>query len=113
MLRSVKEIMWYKAGITRNGTDLGKALGQLEDLYASIPEAQVNSFRDLMNSIELRHLVVSAEMICRAALLRTESRGAHYRSDYPQKDDSHWLGSLRVRKTGSEASFSFQPGDIK
>ena len=101
LLRSLKEIMWRKAGITRNAKDLHTALGQIEAMHANIPEIRTNDFRDLMKLLELKNLLLSAEMICRSALLRTESRGAHYRSDYPEEDNSRWVKNIIICKKES------------
>jgi succinate dehydrogenase/fumarate reductase flavoprotein subunit len=43
-------------------------------------------------------MLLISEMVCRAALLRTESRGSHYRSDYPAEDNDHWLKNIVLRK---------------
>lgn len=98
LLRSMKEIMWRKAGITRNGNDLHTALGEIETIYAEIAVTRANDFRGLMKLLELQNLLLSAEMICRSALLRTESRGAHYRSDYPEEDNSRWVKNIVISK---------------
>jgi succinate dehydrogenase/fumarate reductase flavoprotein subunit len=46
---------------------------------------------------ETRNMVLNAEMIIRASLARTESRGQHYREEYPRRDDPSWLAWLRVQ----------------
>jgi fumarate reductase (CoM/CoB) subunit A len=99
--RSIKETMWYYAGITRRGSDLEKALEQIEAFHASIPDIQANDFRGLMKALELKNMLISAEMVCRAALLRTESRGNHYRSDHPEENNVNWLKNIVIRKKDS------------
>jgi succinate dehydrogenase / fumarate reductase flavoprotein subunit len=46
---------------------------------------------ELVNTWELRNLLDIAEVTAHAALMRTESRGAHARTDFPERDDTHWL----------------------
>lgn len=99
--RSIKEVMWYKAGIIRKGRDLEEALGRIEELKSLVPRLQVEDFRGLMNSLELQNMLILTEIACRAALLRTESRGAHYRSDYPEEDSANWLKNIVIRKQDS------------
>jgi succinate dehydrogenase/fumarate reductase flavoprotein subunit len=43
-----------------------------------------------------------SEMVCRAALKRTESRGAHYREEYSAEDNDNWLKNIVIRKEGPE-----------
>lgn len=99
--RSIKDVMWHKAGIIRKGTDLEEALGRVEELRSSILKLRIRDFRGLMKSLELQNMLILTEMVCRAALLRTESRGAHYRSDYPEEDNANWLKNTVIHKQGS------------
>jgi succinate dehydrogenase/fumarate reductase flavoprotein subunit len=53
-------------------------------------------------ALEHRNLLEVAEAIIRAADLRTESRGSHYRSDYPRRDDAAWMTNILVSRRGGE-----------
>ena len=77
---------------------------------------------DYVLALEHRNLLDVAEVIIRAAALRTESRGSHYRSDYPRRDDAEWLtnilvtrrdGELRLEKRWINESWSDHPGDVR
>jgi succinate dehydrogenase/fumarate reductase flavoprotein subunit len=46
-------------------------------------------------------MLLVGEMVCRSAIERTESRGAHFRSDYPQENDDSWLVNIQIRKAAS------------
>ncbi|MCK5417016.1 MAG: FAD-binding protein [Desulfobacterales bacterium] len=105
--RSLRQTMWYKAGITRHAKDLTYALGKIEEIRARIPALQLKNFRALIRTLELQNMLFSAEMVCRAALQRTESRGAHYRSDYPAENDKDWLKNIVIRR--QETEISLQP----
>jgi len=105
--RSIKEVMWHRAGIIRRKEDLEEALGQIEGLKSLVPGLQTKDIRGLMKSVELQNMLIMAEMICRAALLRTESRGAHYRSDYPEEDSANWLKNIVIRK--QQSGMSLEP----
>lgn len=84
-------ILWEEGGILRNRQGLERALNAVAaiaaELPAGLPPVQVLS---LAAGIE------TAQLILTAALRREESRGAHYREDYPETDDRRWLGHLRV-----------------
>ena len=107
--RSIKEIMWHRVGITREGRGLEKALEEIEASHSRVSELQVNDFRDLMRLLEVQNMLISAEMVCRAALLRTESRGAHYRSDYPEENNDQWLKNIIISKKESGMEMRVAP----
>jgi succinate dehydrogenase/fumarate reductase flavoprotein subunit len=105
--RLLKQTMWHKAGITRHAKDLTQALGKIEEIRARIPALQLKNFRALIRALELQNMLFAAEMVCRAALQRTESRGAHYRSDYPAENDKDWLKNIVISR--QETEITLQP----
>ncbi|MDB4886859.1 MAG: nadB [Gemmatimonadetes bacterium] len=70
----VRAVMWQYAGIARTATGLRKATAELRDIEARLPQG----------ATEELNLVQTARLITEAALLRKESRGGHYRSDFPR-----------------------------
>ena len=54
--------------------------------------------RDLIRYLEFKNMLLLSEMVCQAGLLRTESRGSHHRSDYPEEDNANWLKNIVVHK---------------
>ncbi|MBW1710097.1 MAG: FAD-binding protein [Deltaproteobacteria bacterium] len=107
--RKLKKVMWYKAGIVRREKDLQEALGAIEALKPLCREIQFASAIQLMKRLELQNMLLASEMVCRAALLRTESRGAHFRSDYPEEDNANWLKNIVIRKTDDKMSLESAP----
>ncbi len=99
LYRSVKETMWLEAGILREPKGLNNALLTIGTLKEQAKEASVGKVSDLVRRLELDNLLMLAEAVTRAALLRTESRGSHYRTDYPSEDNENWLRNILVRKT--------------
>jgi len=98
LYRSLREVMWYKAGILRHRKGLEEALGRIEELRSIVPVSSVLKGSELMRNLELQNMLLISEMICRAALMRTESRGSHYRSDFPEEDNTKWLKNIVIRK---------------
>jgi L-aspartate oxidase len=80
--------MWNMVGIERNGHDLRRALGQLNSW---------NVKGTTVSSLETANLLELARGTTRAALARRESRGAHYRDDYPESSPD-WEHSLVFRQ---------------
>ena len=77
----VREVMWQHAGIARTATGLRKAVAELKEIEARLP----------VGATEELNLVQTAHLIAESALQRKESRGGHYRSDFPRAK-SDWRG---------------------
>ncbi len=76
--RAARELAWERVGLVRERDGLEFALARLEDILGRLPHA----------ACEARSLVVAGWLVAAAALRRTESRGAHYRSDFPEPSDA-------------------------
>jgi fumarate reductase (CoM/CoB) subunit A len=100
--RDLKDVMWRKAGIIREKKGLEGALERNEEIAASLKEVRVRDYGGLRRYLEFKNMLLLSEMVCRAALLRTESRGAHYRTDYPEEDNGNWLKNILIRKEGKK-----------
>jgi L-aspartate oxidase len=78
---AVRALMWEHAGIARTAKGLRTALSSLADIEERLP----------IGATEEQNLVQTARLIVEAALQRKESRGGHYRSDFP-KPERAWQG---------------------
>jgi len=107
--RDLKEVMWRKAGIIRDKEGLEAALQTTEELTARLKGARVRDYGELKRYLELENMMLLSEMVCRTALLRAESRGAHYRRDYPEEDNDNWLKNILVRKQGTKMRLTAVP----
>jgi len=77
----LRRLMTEKVGIVRNGRDLAEAVRTLREMMRDLKPKQTRS------DLEGRNMVQVSGLVALSALRRLESRGAHYRSDYPKKDD--------------------------
>jgi L-aspartate oxidase len=89
--RTIQQLMWRNAGILRNEKDMGATADKLATLDMYCYWTRVEEF-------ERQNILDVARLITAAALLRTESRGAHFREDYPNTDDVHWKKHIVLRR---------------
>ena len=95
--RRMEEIMMEDVGIFRNGEDLQKAVDELKELHQRSKNIEVFRSKSraanpaLVNAYRTQKMIKVALTVALGALLRTESRGAHSREDYPERDDANWL----------------------
>jgi succinate dehydrogenase / fumarate reductase flavoprotein subunit len=68
--------------------------------------------RELIEALEVSNLLLTCEAIIRAALDRKESRGAHFRNDYPNLDNQNWLKHIGIKLTKDEFELLDQPVDL-
>lgn len=93
----MKEIMWEKVAIFRTGETLKEAVDELEKLYKEVQNVKVHCKEldcanpELEEAYRVPRMLKIALCVAYGALLRTESRGAHYREDYPKRDDLNWM----------------------
>lgn len=114
--RQLESLMWEKVGIVRNERGLQEALNELGDLRERtrrVKAAGSPVFNlEWGEAMNLANLVIVAEMVARSALYRRESRGAHFRSDFPEPDPQ-WLRRIHmISDGGSGMKLSTVPVDF-
>jgi succinate dehydrogenase/fumarate reductase flavoprotein subunit len=109
----IQELMKQNAGIIREETKLQNGLKRILELkkefYSKdniLKEFKIgddnNGEKNVVLTWEAKSSLVACEAIIRSALMRQESRGAHYRSDFPNLDDEKWKVNIYCRKVGRE-----------
>jgi L-aspartate oxidase len=92
-LMKIRDMMWREVGILRSGKELADAIKQLQSL--ELPKSQ----KPAREAHELRNLHTLALLIARSGLAREESRGSHYRSDFPYRNDQDFGKHSAVQKS--------------
>lgn len=113
----LQTLMMEKCSVFRNKSDMSKALSELETLKERYKSVRVEDKRptyntDLVEALELECLIGLAETILKSALARQESRGAHYREDFPERDDKNWLKHTLIQKEGNGTEIFYKPVHI-
>jgi L-aspartate oxidase len=85
----VRELMWRDVGVLRSQHSLERAVGQLR-AWAGAVRARGCSGGEQQELRRIRSIVTGGLLMASAAWRRTESRGAHFREDFPSRDDLHW-----------------------
>lgn len=112
--RELQEKMMVDCGIFRDSeklTRMKKKLGELEDRFEKIKiddRSQKYNY-DLVEALELGHMLEFSETIVAGALNREESRGAHSRTDFPKRDDDKWLRHTLAWKKDGKIEFDYKP----
>ena len=104
----IQELMKYNAGIIREETKLQKGLERILELKTEfysrdniLEEFKIDD-ENVSLTMQVESSLVVCEAIIRCALMRQESRGAHYRSDFPNIDDDKWKVNIYCRKEGRD-----------
>ncbi len=88
---SIQEMMWHHAGLFR----LGEGLEAISDELRAL---NPNCYWHSTEAFEFQNMRDLAALITEAAILRTESRGTHYREDFPERDDVKWKKHIVLRR---------------
>jgi len=100
--RELQKIMWDYVGPARTEQKLEKGLEKLLSIKEKAKALNVSSSTryntELVDAIELGFMIPVSLSIAESANKRKESRGAHVRLDYPQRDDANWLKNIVIKK---------------
>jgi succinate dehydrogenase / fumarate reductase flavoprotein subunit len=93
---AMQRVMQEDFGVFRTGAIMESGLQRLEDLRERLKHASITDKSQIFNTeriaaLELDNLMATAYATAKSAIARTESRGAHSREDYPERDDANWI----------------------
>ena len=115
--RELGQIMTEHVTVTRVNKDLQAADSGIRELQARYQRVNLSdrstwSNQTLNFARELGNMLVLARVIALGALQRNESRGAHYKPEFPERDDATWLKTTRAKWVDGEIRLSYEPVDI-
>jgi succinate dehydrogenase flavoprotein subunit len=115
--KELGDAMFQHVTVVRYNKELERTLArlaELEDRFAKIDLSDRAAWgnQTIHFARELRNMLLLARLIAQAALLRNETRGAHYKPEFPERDDANWLKTTRARYDGGSFKFDFEPVDV-
>jgi succinate dehydrogenase / fumarate reductase, flavoprotein subunit len=113
----MRQLCVDKVGIFRREEELSEAVARLSELRQQFREVccgtPLGPFNfELLHVLELEGLLYLSEIIARGALARRESRGSHFRTDYPKRDDAQWLKHTIAERSGDQIVVSYKEVDV-
>ncbi|HZI84614.1 MAG TPA: fumarate reductase flavoprotein subunit [Casimicrobiaceae bacterium] len=117
----MQEIMTAKVGIFRTGEELAQAVEELQGLLRQsrdigLASTQAGANPELVAAYRLPRMLKVALCVAYGALVRTESRGAHFRQDHPRRNDAEWLHRTLAtwpKATDTLPTLTREPLDVK
>ena len=101
----IKSLMWEKVAIVREEKTLNEALGQLQEMQKELVDLDISDKKqyntDLVTALEVINMLEICILTVKSAIIRRESRGAHFRSDFPESKDE-WKKSIIINKNKIE-----------
>jgi succinate dehydrogenase / fumarate reductase flavoprotein subunit len=115
--RELQKVMMDNVGVFRVESQMQAAVDKVHELQeryrqVGLEDRSRRYNTELLEAIELGYLLDLAEVTAESALARKESRGAHSREDYPERDDENWLKHTLAYRTGSGIELRYKPVSI-
>jgi len=112
--QKIQQMAWAKVGVIRNGTNLKEAIDEIErtkevlnKIACASQSSELN--REWIEAIQIENMLQVLEAMARSSLIRTESRGAHYRKDYPFMDNDNWLRNTVIQQIDGQMHVTTHP----
>lgn len=100
--KSIQELNWNKVGVARKEAGLSGALSDIEEIAAGVETASVTGgavYNMMYNTyLDIRSMIDATRMVAFSARLREETRGAHFRLDFPEQRDDYGLFNILLRR---------------
>ena len=99
---SLQKTAWENLLVIRSADNLNRILADIKDIRERLRLATFRTPYDVVEALETRSLLTVGEIIANVAMMRTESRGGHYREEFPQQDDENWQKVIKVSRDDDE-----------
>ena len=115
--KELGEIMTEHVTVTRINKNIEGAYAKLGELQARSKKINLSDRTQWSNQTlnfarELENMLVLARVVTMGAFYRNESRGAHYKPEFPERDDANWLKTTRAKWVNNDVQLNYEPVDI-
>ncbi len=115
--REMGEVMTENVTVIRYNANLKKTLAKLDELSARFAKINLQDRTQWSNQTlnftrELGNMLVLARVVTMGALERNETRGAHYKPEFPNRDDANWLKTTKASYRNGQVELSYEPVDV-
>jgi succinate dehydrogenase / fumarate reductase, flavoprotein subunit len=109
-INDLQEVMApIKYNLRRSKERLNESISRIKDLNQKLPELTAKDPHYLGKCHEVKSMVLCAELTYKAALMREESRGSHFREDFPARDDKKWLKWVIIKQQNGQMKLVAEP----
>ncbi len=115
LLIELRALMWEQCGLVRRASDMLQCRRRLSSLTEQLEGVSARGSLQYnlrwADALNLESLVLVSQMVTECALMRTESRGSHYRDDYPNEDNQNWLKNIYLQR-GEDGTMIIYAKDV-
>ena len=97
ILQEIKDLMWEKAGIIRTEELLMELIRDIDNIKKRLNKCRVENLKDFIRKSEIKNMLLIGEITARSAIERKESRGSHFRLDFPREGGDDWIKNIFVK----------------
>jgi len=113
----MRQVMFDHFGVFRDGPHMERGLAMLRELRARMAEAGIDYHGNVFNQalvgyLEVDYMFELAEIVALGAIAREESRGSHFRTDFPDRDDERWLAHTMAYQEGDGPRLEYVPPNL-
>jgi len=91
----IRTLMWGKVGVLRSAQSISECVNELLDILENLRNVGISGYGDVIKYVEVENTLLTSLAVAYSSLVRTESRGSHYRVDYPE-EDPNWVKGIRI-----------------
>jgi len=103
----IRSIMWSKVGVIRSAQTISESINKLSNILENLHKIKIITRHDVVKYVEVENTLLTSLAIAHASLTRTESRGSHYRVDYPN-EDPNWIKNIIIKYSNGKYTINVE-----